>query len=88
MTDTPGENSVASTGHRDSFEESLEELHQIVTRLEAGSQSLEETIDLFRKGSQLASMCMRQIEDAELRVTELAIETSSDKALAKPLDIK
>lgn len=59
-----------------SFEESLEALHQIVAQLETGSLSLDDTIRKFREGSELAAKCLRQLDEAELRVTELTMEAS------------
>ena len=58
------------------FEESLEALHQIVAQLETGSLALDDTIRKFREGSELAARCLRQLDEAELRVTELTMEAS------------
>lgn len=55
-----------------SFEDALEALHRIVTELETGSLTLDDTISKFQEGSALAAECLRRIEIAELRVTELA----------------
>jgi len=70
----------SSTKVTPSFEESLEALHNIVSQLETGSLPLDETIEKFKEGSRLAAECKRQIEEAELRVTELAMESSSEPA--------
>jgi exodeoxyribonuclease VII small subunit len=61
------------TDHRDvlSFEEALSQLQDIVTRLESAEISLDETIDGFRRGTELAAYCQRLIDEAELQVTEL-----------------
>ncbi len=71
---------LSSTGDSaPSFEEALEQLQAIVSRLEAGEATLEETIGDIRQGTELASYCQRLIADAELRITELsAPATSSD----------
>ncbi|HEV2066868.1 MAG TPA: exodeoxyribonuclease VII small subunit [Thermomicrobiales bacterium] len=61
----------------DSFESSLERLHEIIVQLEAGDLSLDETIARFQEGSGLAQECMRMIDAAELKITELASEMSS-----------
>ncbi len=73
---TPPSVPVRETGDPRTFEESLEALHQIVAQLETESLSLDDTIRKFREGSVLAAECLRQIDEAELRVTELAMETS------------
>ena len=54
-----------------SFEDSLEALHRIVSELETGALTLDDTIRKFQEGSALAAECLRRIESAELRVTEL-----------------
>ncbi len=43
------------------FEESLQELEQIVTRLEQGDVPLEEALDAFQKGMVLSKQCKRYI---------------------------
>ncbi|MFW6068910.1 MAG: exodeoxyribonuclease VII small subunit [Chloroflexota bacterium] len=53
------------------FEEALAELEGIVTRLEAGDLTLEESLALFERGQQLAEFCSKQLEDATLRVEQL-----------------
>lgn len=61
----------------DSFESALERLHEIVIQLEGGDLSLEETIARFQEGSGLAQRCLRMIDTAELKITELASEPES-----------
>ncbi len=53
------------------FDEALAELQQIVARLEAGGQPLEETIALYERGVALHERCARLLADAELRVKRL-----------------
>jgi len=54
-----------------SFEEALQELESIVTRLEDGDLSLEESLRLFERGQVLADQCNEQLEVATLRVEQL-----------------
>lgn len=54
-----------------SFETAFAELGRIVQRLEAGDLTLEETIALYEQGQKLAAYCQRQLDQAELRVTQL-----------------
>jgi exodeoxyribonuclease VII small subunit len=53
------------------FEGSMKELEEIVTRMERGELRLEESLQLFERGMQLASACRRTLETAELRVQNL-----------------
>jgi len=50
------------------FEEHLQELEQIVARLEQGDVSLEESLKLFEKGVQLARSCQKALQEAEQKV--------------------
>jgi exodeoxyribonuclease VII small subunit len=53
------------------------ELQHVVERLEDGSLELEQALQLFERGTQLAETCQRIVDSAELRVTRLGPETSS-----------
>ena len=48
-----------------SFEESMEQLEEIIYKLESGNVSLEESIELYKKGSELAEKCRQKLMDAE-----------------------
>lgn len=54
------------------FEEAYHELESIVTRLEAGNLSLDESLTLFERGQRLSTWCEDQLNNAELRVTQLS----------------
>lgn len=61
-----------------SFEAVYQQLGQTVGRLEAGGLSLEESIQLYETGMRLARRCKEMLDAAELRVSELQQEFSSD----------
>jgi exodeoxyribonuclease VII small subunit len=54
------------------FEQAYEELESIVTRLEAGNLSLDESLTLFERGQRLSVWCEDQLNNAELRITKLS----------------
>ena len=56
------------------YEQAFVELEQIVTLLEAGSSSLEESLVLFERGQMLSSHCTKLLEQAELRVKQIIVE--------------
>ncbi len=64
-----------------SFEEALTGLQAVVTRLESGELSLDETIVNFKQGSELAARCQKLLAEAELRVSELAQATVQHESL-------
>lgn len=54
------------------FEQAYRELESIVTRLEAGSLSLDESLALFERGQRLSAWCEDQLNNAELRISQLS----------------
>ncbi len=50
------------------FEESMTELESIVTKLEAGDVTLDDSIALFEEGIKLAKNCQKKLDDAEKKV--------------------
>ncbi len=53
------------------FEESLQELEQIVTRLEKGDVPLEEALEAFQKGMVLSKQCQETLTKAEETLTKM-----------------
>jgi exodeoxyribonuclease VII small subunit len=54
------------------FEDCLTRLEQIVSQLEAGSLSLEDSLKVFEEGIGLARHCAKYLADAERRIEVLA----------------
>ena len=61
------------------FEAALEELEQLVERMETGELSLEESLKAFELGVALTRDCQKALKDAELRVQAL---TETEEGLA------
>lgn len=59
-----------------SFEDSLKDLENIVTKLELGNLALDEALDEFEKGVKLAKQAQIQLQDAEQRIQILLTETT------------
>ena len=57
------------------FEEALEELEQIVERLEGGQLSLDEAIRSFEQGIALVKLCGRRLQQAEKKIDRLSQQT-------------
>ena len=53
------------------FDEALEELRAVVSRLEEGGLPLEESIGLYERGAALHQHCARLLDSAEARVGRL-----------------
>lgn len=54
-----------------SFEDSYERLEAVIQRLEQNDLTVDESVALYEEGIHLAEHCDKQLEDAELRVTQL-----------------
>ncbi|MGL6297971.1 MAG: exodeoxyribonuclease VII small subunit [Methanobacteriaceae archaeon] len=68
-----------------SFEEKLKELESVVSELEGGNLSLEESIVKFEEGMKLSKECNKILEGAEKRINVL---TQSDNGIEeKEFDI-
>ncbi len=57
---------------QDSFEQLFQELETTVEKLEAGNLTLDESLALYERGMLLARQCGEQLDQAELRIKELA----------------
>ncbi|MBT3216939.1 MAG: exodeoxyribonuclease VII small subunit [Candidatus Marinimicrobia bacterium] len=66
-----------------SFEESFTRLDEIVSALEQGSESLEDSLHLFEEGLKLAESLKGKLKDAEHRIQELVSSSDEEPTLDK-----
>lgn len=50
------------------FEEALKKLEDIVSKLEAGDMSLDDSLSMYEEGIKLSKVCARQLEAAKSKV--------------------
>jgi exodeoxyribonuclease VII small subunit len=62
------------------FEHSLDELEQLVARMEGGELSLDESLASFERGIGLYRHCQQALDQAELRVRLLLDPDAPDDA--------
>jgi exodeoxyribonuclease VII small subunit len=62
------------------FEHSLDELEQLVAKMEGGELSLDESLASFERGIGLYRHCQQSLEKAELRVRLLLDPDAPDSA--------
>ena len=55
----------------ESFESAMVQLETLVSKMESGDLSLEESLKAFEKGVNLTRFCQDQLQKAELKVQEL-----------------
>jgi exodeoxyribonuclease VII small subunit len=66
------------------FEKSLDELENLVARMEQGDQSLDDSLQSFERGIALYRNCQGALEQAELRV-KLLLDPNAPEG-AQPFD--
>ncbi|MEO3944399.1 exodeoxyribonuclease VII small subunit [Gorillibacterium sp. CAU 1737] len=68
-----GENEAAAL----SFEEAMQRLEEIVSRLESGDVPLEQAIEWFQEGMKLSHLCGQKLEQVERKIEMLVSENGS-----------
>jgi len=66
------------------FNKGLNELEEIIGKMESGDLSLEESLKYFEKGIKLHRQCHSALSSAEQRITTLSEEDNYKEG--KPLD--
>ncbi|WP_123040903.1 exodeoxyribonuclease VII small subunit [Cohnella candidum] len=67
---------LSSAGETQTFEQAMERLETIVSRLESGDVPLEAAIELFQEGMTLSRLCGQKLEQVERRI-EMLVEGES-----------
>jgi exodeoxyribonuclease VII small subunit len=61
-----------------SYEDARDELITVVQRLEAGGLSLEESLSLWERGEELATICQRWLDGARARLDAVIAGSDPD----------
>ena len=67
-----------------SFEEALEALEGVVTRLESGNTPLEESISLYTRGTALKAHCEERLKTASMKIEKLTLSSEGAPVGAEP----
>ncbi len=65
------------------YEQARAELAEVVRRLEAGGTSLEESLQLWERGEELAAVCQRWLDGARARLAR-AVGKPDDSVGGRP----
>lgn len=60
------------------FEKSVQELDAIVSKMESGELSLDESLKLFEKGVKLTRQCQQNLTDAEAKIEKLMADIKAN----------
>jgi exodeoxyribonuclease VII small subunit len=69
---------VTSEAPPPKFEDALQQLEEIVARLEKGELALEESLRLYERGVGLARLCHAKLEEAEGKIELLLKDARGD----------
>ncbi len=68
-----------------SYEAAIEELERIVSQMERGSLTLDQSLEAFRRGTALAQHCRARLDEVEQSIRQL-VETEDGSRLELPLE--
>ncbi len=90
----PGKSPSASAGRepglaggdpqRPAYEQARDELTELVKRLEAGGLTLEQSLQLWERGEQLAAICEEWLEGARARLATAMAQQHQEPAPGAP----
>jgi exodeoxyribonuclease VII small subunit len=63
-----------------SYEQARDELIEVVRRLEAGGSTLEESLQLWERGEQLANICQEWLDGARARLKATDVDSAAESA--------
>lgn len=66
----------AKESQKMSFEESMQNLEEIVRKLESGSPTLDDSIKMFEEGVRYTNICNEYLKDAKMKVEMLTKKDS------------
>lgn len=69
----------------ESFEQAFEELEAIVAKFEQGELKLDESLALFERGTRLAGLCEKKLDEAESKLAKLMQELSAQPESPKTI---
>lgn len=61
-----------------SYEQSIQKVQTILAQLEQGNLSLEQSLVLYNEGSELVQACESFLQNAELTIEQIALNSSGE----------
>ncbi|MCD5397825.1 exodeoxyribonuclease VII small subunit [candidate division NPL-UPA2 bacterium] len=68
------------------FEEALKKLEKVVSDLERGELSLDDSLKKYEEGVQLSRLCTKKLEEAERKV-EILVKSEEGKKEKQPFEV-
>lgn len=83
MTKKPPKHKKKKVSDEITFEEALNRLEEIVSHLESGKTSLEDSLNLFEEGIGLSRQCHEKLKEAQKKV-DILLESTKGDLIAEP----
>ena len=61
------------------YSDSMKRIEEIVTALEAGGISLDETLKMFEEGAKLLKECQQELDQAEIKIDGIRLNDPTDE---------
>jgi len=71
-----------------SFEEAMAALDQVVAQLESGNAPLEQSIELYTRGTQLKAHCEAKLKDAQSKIEKITLDENGAASGTQPFDVE
>ena len=72
---------------KNSLEQSLKRLEEIVETLERGDTSLDDAVTLYEEGIQISKECAEKLKTAELKIKKLSKDMNGQLTLEESEDV-
>ena len=69
-----------------SFEQAMNELEDVVAKLENGQVPLEDSIKLYEMGNDLKKYCEQKLKEAEEQVSQITFSNDGSVSGTKPIE--
>jgi exodeoxyribonuclease VII small subunit len=69
-----------------SFEQAMQELEQVVAKLERGEVALDESIALYERGAELKKRCETKLREAEEKVAAITLDSEGQPTGTTPVE--
>ena len=73
---TSTEESINQTIHQMGFEEALQELTNLVKKLDSDQEGLSDAINAFERGIKLKTHCEKKLQEAKLKVEKIVSDAT------------
>lgn len=81
-----GDNKIPDDIRKMSFEEALKALEEIVSKLESGDISLEDSIEVYTRGTYLKRHCEEKLKAAQAKIEKITLDEGGKPSSAEPFE--